>query len=78
MKSPTSICAVTGSRADFGLLSPILKEIKEKSKIDLRLVVTGTHLAKEFGDTKILKERQPAVALQKKIAALRKASKSPP
>lgn len=45
------ICIVTGSRAEYGLLYPLLCEIKEDSDTTLQLVVTGTHLSPEFGMT---------------------------
>lgn len=45
------ICVVTGSRAEYGLLYPLLKEIKADSELALQLVVTGMHLSPEFGLT---------------------------
>jgi UDP-hydrolysing UDP-N-acetyl-D-glucosamine 2-epimerase len=45
------IGVVTGSRADFGLLHGVLKGIQDSPKLDLRLFVTGMHLAPEFGET---------------------------
>lgn len=46
------ICVVTGSRADYGLLKNILKEINRSSSLCLQLLVTGAHLSKKFGYTK--------------------------
>ncbi len=45
------ICVVTGSRAEYGILRPLIKEIKEDRGLKLQLVVTGTHLSSEFGLT---------------------------
>ena len=45
------ICVVTGSRAEYGLLRPLLEEIKADGGLDLRLLATGTHLSAEFGET---------------------------
>jgi GDP/UDP-N,N'-diacetylbacillosamine 2-epimerase (hydrolysing) len=45
------ICVVTGSRAEYGLLYWLLKDLAEAEKCDLKLVVTGMHLAPEFGNT---------------------------
>jgi len=45
------ICLVTGSRAEFGLLRPLLGEIANDSDLKLQLVVTGMHLESEFGLT---------------------------
>ena len=44
------ICAVTGSRADWGLLRPVLKRL-QRSPIALSLLVTGSHLEADFGHT---------------------------
>ncbi|MUT65006.1 UDP-N-acetylglucosamine 2-epimerase (hydrolyzing) [Paenibacillus sp. NEAU-GSW1] len=45
------ICVVTGSRAEYGLLYPLLKEIKSDSELQLQIAVTGMHLSPEFGLT---------------------------
>ena len=45
------ICVVTSSRADYGLLAPLLKEIDSDNELELQLVVTGSHLSKRFGLT---------------------------
>jgi len=45
------ICVVTGSRSEFGLMINLLREIKKSKKLKLFLLVTGTHLMKEFGNT---------------------------
>ncbi|WP_457749358.1 UDP-N-acetylglucosamine 2-epimerase [Sulfurimonas sp.] len=45
------ICVVTGTRAEYGLLRPLLQEIKNDEALDLQLIVTGTHFSKEFGET---------------------------
>ena len=44
-------CVVTGSRAEYGLLYPILKEIKNCQELSLQLVATTMHLSNEFGST---------------------------
>lgn len=46
-----TVCVVTGSRADYGLLKPLLDEIKSDKQLDLQLVVTGAHLSADFGFT---------------------------
>lgn len=43
------IAVITGSRADYGLLYWIIKEIDKDPKLALQLVVTGTHLSGKFG-----------------------------
>nr|HQV09464.1 hypothetical protein [Thauera sp.] len=44
------ICAVTGSRADWGLLKPVLMRLRA-STASMQLVVTGSHLDTRFGHT---------------------------
>ena len=45
------ICIVTGSRAEYGLLSLLIKDIHEDPKLELQLIATGMHLSPEFGLT---------------------------
>jgi GDP/UDP-N,N'-diacetylbacillosamine 2-epimerase (hydrolysing) len=45
------IAVVTGTRAEYGLLYWIIKGIYEDPDLELRLIVTGTHLSPEFGFT---------------------------
>lgn len=44
MNDPRLITVVTGTRSEFGLLRPVMRAIKLHSKLDLRVIVTGTHL----------------------------------
>lgn len=45
------IAVFTGNRAEYGLQYPILKAIKEHPDLDYRLIVSGAHLDKNFGET---------------------------
>jgi UDP-hydrolysing UDP-N-acetyl-D-glucosamine 2-epimerase len=45
------VCVVTGSRAEYGLLYWLLREIQAEPSLQLQLVVTGMHLAPQFGMT---------------------------
>ena len=45
------ICVVTGSRAEYGLLYWVLRDIQSAPELELQLVVTGMHLSSEFGST---------------------------
>jgi len=45
------ICVVTGSRAEYGLLYWLMKEINDDKDLELQIIVTGMHLSKEFGNT---------------------------
>ncbi len=51
MSSTVEICAVTSTRADYGLLYPVLRELVQHNRYELQLVVTGTHLSEQFGHT---------------------------
>ena len=50
-KDMRKIAVVTGTRAEYGILYPILKAIEVKPELGLCLVVTGMHLSHEFGYT---------------------------
>ncbi len=45
------VCAITGTRAEFGLLKPLVQKIDQDGELELQLVVTGMHLSPEFGLT---------------------------
>ena len=47
------IAVVTATRAEYGLLSPVIKELRKFEAEDLRieLIVTGTHLSETYGLT---------------------------
>jgi len=45
------ICVITGTRAEYGLLRPFMKQVVADAELDLQLLVTGMHLAPEFGET---------------------------
>lgn len=45
------ICVVTGTRAEYGLLKPLIKRVHEDTEVTLQLIVTGMHLSPEFGLT---------------------------
>ena len=46
-----NICFVTTTRAEFGLLKPLIDTIKDSEEYNLILIVSGTHLSEEFGNT---------------------------
>lgn len=45
------VAAVTGTRAEYGTLYPVLKAIEARPELGLSLIVTGMHLSHEFGYT---------------------------
>jgi len=46
-----TICIVTGTRADYGLLRPIIKQFIATNSFVLKIVATGMHLSEDFGLT---------------------------
>lgn len=46
-----SVCAVTGSRAEYGILRPLLLKLNQEQRIQFQLVATGSHLSDRFGRT---------------------------
>lgn len=51
MSSKRKICVVTGSRAEYGLLYWLLRDIAADPELSLQIVATGMHLSPEFGLT---------------------------
>ena len=45
------VAVVTGSRADYGYLHPVLTAIKDHPQLDLQLLVTGMHLSPQYGSS---------------------------
>lgn len=60
------ISVLTATRAEYGLLRPIVEKLNQVSNFDVRVVVTGTHLSPEFGLT--FKEiEQDGITIDEKI-----------
>ena len=45
------ICVITGSRAEYGLLSRLMRIIKEDTGFQLQIIATNMHLSSEYGET---------------------------
>jgi UDP-N-acetylglucosamine 2-epimerase (non-hydrolysing)/GDP/UDP-N,N'-diacetylbacillosamine 2-epimerase (hydrolysing) len=45
------VCIVTGSRAEYGLLSSLMATIKDDDTLQLQIIATNMHLSPEFGLT---------------------------
>lgn len=45
------VCVVTTTRAEYGILSNLIRKIDEDKELQLQLLVSGTHLSKKFGYT---------------------------
>ncbi|AXH13460.1 UDP-N-acetylglucosamine 2-epimerase [Halarcobacter bivalviorum] len=62
------ICIVTGTRAEYGLLYWLMKEIEADKDLELQVIVTGMHLSSEFGLT--FKEIEQEFKIDRKIEML--------
>jgi len=45
------LCVITGTRAEYGLLSGVMRLIRDSKTAELQLIVTNMHLSKEHGNT---------------------------
>lgn len=63
------ICVVTGTRAEYGLLSRLMRAIQEDPELELQVIATNMHLSPEFGLT--YKEiEQDGFTINKKVEML--------
>lgn len=49
--SKRKICIFTGTRAEYGLLRPLMDEIRKDRDLELQIIASGMHLSPEFGLT---------------------------
>ena len=45
------IAVFTGTRAEYGLLYWLMKDIQASEQLTLQVIVSGMHLSPEFGET---------------------------
>jgi len=45
------LAIITGTRAEYGLLKPLISKLKNCNEFDVKVIATGTHLSPEFGYT---------------------------
>lgn len=45
------ICIITGTRADWGLLSTVAQALDKRSDVTLQIIATNMHLSEKFGNT---------------------------
>ena len=45
------ICVITGSRAEYGLMSRVMRLIQEEPDMQLQIIATNMHLSVEYGET---------------------------
>ena len=51
MNKIKKIAIFTGNRAEFGLLSPIIRSLIDVKKFDVKIIASGSHLEKNYGST---------------------------
>jgi len=68
------ISVVTGTRAEYGLLSNLIKLIDSDKNFKLQLIVTGSHLLKKYGRT-LDEIKNDGIAISKKINILNNSDK---
>ena len=66
MKNNRKIIVTTGTRAEYGILKPVLQKINNSKKVELILIVCGMHLSKKYGNT-ISEIKKDGFKISKKI-----------
>jgi len=46
-----NICVISSSRADYGIMSNLIRKIQKNNFLKLNLIITGSHLSKKYGFT---------------------------
>lgn len=49
--SQRKIAVFTGNRAEYGFLYPIINKLKEEDELETSLIISGSHLSNEYGET---------------------------
>ncbi len=63
------IAVVTATRAEYGILRPLLERLEKEPEFQLLLYVTGTHLVSQYGNTQTEIEAD-GIAVHRKIPIL--------
>lgn len=58
---PIRVAVVTGTRAEFGLLTPIINAIRNEPSLSLQLIVTGTHLLPDSDSLETIRNHFPII-----------------
>lgn len=51
MAAKKKICFITGTRADYGILAPVIHRLSEMPDVELQIVATNMHLSPKYGMT---------------------------
>jgi len=63
------VAVVTATRAEYGILRPLIFKLNEDKDFELQLLVTGTHLSDNYGNTQIEIEND-GITIYKRIPIL--------
>lgn len=63
------ICIITGTRAEYGIMSELIKRLQSDDRVDLQIIATNMHLAPEFGYT-IKEIEKDGITIDKKVEML--------
>ena len=63
------IAIATATRAEYGILHPLLVRLMEEKAFDVQLLVTGTHLEEQFGYT-VKEIEKDGIPIARKIPIL--------
>lgn len=69
IKNKKKLCIVTATRAEYGLLKPLIQKLKLTMEFEVSVAVTGMHLSPEFGLT-YNEIEQDHIEIDKKIEIL--------
>ena len=45
------ICFITGTRAEYGIMSGLIKKVQQDNELQLQIIATNMHLSPEYGMT---------------------------
>lgn len=51
MSNKRKICVITGTRAEYGIMSLLMRSLQDDPRVELQIVSTNMHLSPEFGLT---------------------------
>jgi len=51
METRKKICFFTGTRAEYGLLKPLMQKVKNEDEFQIQIIASGMHVSPEFGLT---------------------------
>lgn len=63
------ICFFTGTRADYGILAPVMREVSKDPDVELQVVATNMHLSPRYGMT-VKEIEADGFKVTRKIASL--------